>query len=325
MHRSSILLLALSLGLAACDKKSDSTAELKGSSGNGRTPREGREHREVPDYKRRAKTPPSGSAERSPEEINSLREQAADLANTNPAGLVAWAEKNFPGEDPALESIYQVFVNELLKKDSAAAISLAATIPAGSHARDYASALYRGIATIDPAKAWALLKEGTLPITTLAAIRSISSAEVDARGLEAALASYRANRSDTTITPFFAFLTTEKGFSRADVSLALREVQALEGETGYSGALSGVVRNTPPAQRDVVTSFLADKPKEPKYNLAYAATATLILETGDPLTAATWAARITDPGVKAAAVKSIRDRLATVDAGTRAKTEELLK
>lgn len=325
MHRFSIPLLFLCFPLVSCDNKSESSSGSKEDLKSARSPREQHARREVPPYKRRAKPVPPGATQHTPEEVENFRQQAAGYARTNSTGFIDWAEKNFPGDDPVLESIYQAFITELLKKDSEAAITLAGSVPAGSHGQAYAAALYRGLAASDPEKAWALLKEGRISANPNLAVKAIDSAHVDAAGLQPALASYRANRPEAGEILFFASLATGKGLSRSDITFALNEVRTLEPERGYGGAIAGIIRNTPPAERDLVISFLADKPADTKYDLAYSAAATLMLDSGDPLAAAKWANRITSPDVKDLPLKDIRDRLASFDEATRGKVEEMLK
>lgn len=264
-------------------------------------------------------------AKHTPEEIAALRAKAAEYGESDPGAGIEWIVKTLPSPDAALEEVYGALIEAMLKKDPEAAISIAATVPNGGQSLAFGSALYSVLARNEPGTAWAVLKENRIAANPVLAVRAITSAEVDSKGLEAALADYRANRPGSSISFFFTVFASNKGLSRADVTVAMRELDGLESDQGYSNALANVIRNASPANHDVITSHLGNRSSAPKYDQPYQATSLLLLDSGDPVSAAMWAGRITNPELKADTAQEIRASLSTVDQGTRGKVEELLK
>ncbi|MGC4017058.1 MAG: hypothetical protein QM755_21475 [Luteolibacter sp.] len=328
MLRSTHLLLPLTLILAACDKEGDRVPDLKSSSSRSeRAPRESRAHEghddSAPAFKRRNPLANPGSEA----DIRAIREGAAKYASDPVAGL-AWISKTAGSSDDSLRQGYAALLDEMLKNAKTEdVVALLDKPEAGPYRQALTMELYGALARKNPDQAWALLKQNPGGVIPLAATRMIVSQQVNRDGVNAAFQAFRANNSASPSSFFLASIATESGLPRQEVTAAfglLREANS-NGEAGFSRALGNIVANVQPADRSMVTSYLAERPEDKIYDQGYRAATTLLLDSGDPSAAASWASRITDPTLKEAARGEVRESLKTVDAATREKVENELQ
>ncbi|MFD0893905.1 hypothetical protein KBB96_10820 [Luteolibacter ambystomatis] len=323
LHRSSIL---LALTLLSCDKEKDRVPDLKPSADHGsRNPRESRPDRQrdesAPAFRQRKTSPGQAASET---DIRTIREGAAKYATTDPAAGLEWIAKTAGGSDDALRQGYAALLDEMMKSKPEDAIALLDKPAVGPYRQAFTLELYSALTRKDPARAWALLKENPGGAAPPVATRAIVTQQINRDGINGAYQSFRANNESLPNSFFLSSIASEKGLSPQDAAAAMGMLRQNDSEAGFPRALGVVISNIQPADRALVTSYLADRPAEEPYDQGYRAATTLLLDSGSPEAAYEWASRITNPVLKEAARAEIRDSLKTVDAATRDRVDKLL-